>query len=152
MQNSMNAQYQQAANYPTFALIFGIGCALIAFAGFLLPWIIIKPSTVANLFNLGALTIMASFGFLWGPTEFMSRFLTGDKKYFTIGFTVSMVLCLYVSAIMRSYILTFIMLAFEVSFLLYFVASFFPGGRAGLSTLFKTACSMFGKCFKMLTG
>ena len=116
----------------------------------MIPWIVIKPALVANLFNLGAGTIMASFGFLWGPMELLKRFMQGAKKMYALGFLVSFVLCLYMSLIKQSFFMTLIVLCFEVSFLMYFICSFFPGGQQGLNTLLKTGRAMVSKCFKMV--
>jgi len=66
----------------------------------MLPWILIKPSAVANLFNLGSLTILASFAVLWGPRVFfLEKFMVGEKKFYAVGFTISLLLCIFFSVI-----------------------------------------------------
>ena len=65
--SSLGQQYTQMQNYPYFAVLFMIGLGFISLSFFMLPWIVVKPTAVANFMNLGSLTIMASFAVLWGP-------------------------------------------------------------------------------------
>lgn len=65
--SSIGQQYSQMQNYPYFAVVFMIGLGSISLSFFMLPWIVVRPQAVANLMNLGSLTIMASFAVLWGP-------------------------------------------------------------------------------------
>ncbi len=137
----------QSKNYPRFAIIFAIGVGFIILAVFMLPWIFFKPSSVSNLFNLGSITIMASFAVLWGPAEFVKKMLfSGEKKFYAIGYLISLVLCIYFGVIRQSYIMTFVTLILEIGFLLYLVACFFPGGKEGLTSCLKAAWSMIKSC------
>jgi len=115
----------------------------------MLPWIIIKPSAAANLFNLGSLIILTSFAVLWGPREFfLGKFLAGPKSLYAAGFLISLLLCIYFSVISGSYIMTFVCLIAEICFMLYFVASYFPGGKEGITAMLKAAWGMITSCCK----
>ena len=115
----------------------------------MLPWVVINPSGVANFFNVGSLIIIASFAILYGPEEFFKRrLLKGPKKGYIIGYLVSLVICLYASIIRGSFILTFLALMAEFGFMLYFIASYFPGGRDGMTKLLKAAGSLLVSCCK----
>ena len=56
-----------------FALVFLIGVGFISLSMFMLPWIVIKPQSVAMLFNLGSLLVMGSFYVLWGLPELLKK-------------------------------------------------------------------------------
>ena len=115
----------------------------------MLPWIFFKPSAVSNLFNLGSLTILGSFAYLWGPREFFfNKFLVGPKKFYATGYLITLLLNLYFGVIKGSYIMTFLTLFIEIGFMLYLVASYFPGGKEGLTKALKAAWSLLVSCCK----
>ena len=126
---------------------FGIGLITIAF--FLLPYFVLAPQKVSMLINLGSISILCSFGFLKGfYNYFVVELLCGPRKLYAIGYILSIVLSMYASVIKKSYIATIITLAFEVVFLLYFICSSFPGGRTGLTYMFKCVRGGCMSCFK----
>ena len=113
----------------------------------MLPWILISPSSVANLFNLGSVIILASFAIFHGFEEFFLRkFMVGERKFYAVGYCVALILCIYSSIFADSYILTFVCLAAEIGFMMYFVASYFPGGKEGLTKCLKAAWEMIKGC------
>ena len=135
--------WKTAANYPQFAMIFIAGCLLIFLSICMLPWVVLKPTSVANLFNLGSITILISFAVLKGPKEFcIDQFLCSERKFYAIGYFVSLSLCFFFSVFMKSVIIMLLSLAVECGFLIYFLASYFPGGTEGITYMFKTAYSV----------
>ena len=113
----------------------------------MLPWVLINPGGVANCFNLGSLIILASFAIFWGFEEFFyKKFLVGPKKFYATGYLISLLVCLYASIVADSFILTFLSLFAEIGFMAYFVASYFPGGKEGLTKCLKAAWQLVTAC------
>ncbi len=133
----MNEVIETSKNYGKFAVIFLVGCFFVFLSLLMLPFIIFKVRTVANLFNTGAITIFISFTVLWGAREFcLNRFLNKARSLYAIGFLASLVLCVYYSFFKESYLMTLITLIAELCFVIYFVASYFPGGIDGVKSMF----------------
>lgn len=138
---------EQYKNYGRFAVIFVIGCFLIFISILMLPFIIFKVRAIANTFNAGAITILISFGVLWGAREFwIDRFFYSSRSIYAIGFTTTMGLCVYFSFLKESYFMTLILLVLELSFLLYFIASFFPGGIDGVTKMLSAGWTTITSC------
>ena len=127
-----------------------IGCLVVVCSVAMLPWIVVSPGSVANLFNLGALIIMASFVIFYGIEEFKRRFLAGNQKAYAIGFIVALVLCFYFS-FSGSYFMTIVLLVAEYILIAYYIACYFPGGREGVTHMLKAFWSYFQACFKKQT-
>ena len=109
----------------------------------MLPFIIFKVRAIANLFNAGAITILISFGVLWGAREFwLDRFFYSSRSIYAFGFTSTMGICIYYSFFKESYLMTLLTLIAELGFLLYFIASYFPGGVDGVTKMLKAAWTM----------
>ncbi len=109
----------------------------------MLPFIIFKVRAIANLFNAGAITILISFGVLWGAREFwLDRFFYSSRSIYAFGFTSTMGVCIYYSFFKESYLMTLLTLIAELGFLLYFIASYFPGGVNGVTKMLKAAWTM----------
>ena len=96
---------------------------------FLLPYFVIAPQKVSMLISLGSMCILGSFGFLKGfYNYFIVELLCGPRRYYALGYILSILFSLYASMIKKSYLLTMLTLVLEVVFLLYFICSSFPGG------------------------
>ena len=65
-----------------------------------------------------------------------------------MGYLMTLLLNLYFGVIKGSYIMTFVTLFIEIGFMLYFVASYFPGGKEGLTKMLKTLWSLILSCCK----
>ena len=59
---------------------------------------------------------------------------------------ISLVLTLYFAVVADSFIGTLIFFILELVALAYFIGSFFPGGREGVSHFFKTLCTGITSC------
>ena len=125
--------------------LYMTGCLFLFIAVWFLPWIVVAPRKCANLVNVGTLLILASFSVLKGPYQFLVQDLLCNKKVgvFAILYLLSLLLTLYSAMILKSYVLTIISLVVEIVCVLYFVASYFPGGRKGMNY-------MFGLCWSMI--
>lgn len=145
----MSATVEFQRNYPIFLVMFFFGIGLMVLSFFLLPYFVLAPQKVSMLINLGSLCILGSFGFLKGfYNYFVVELLCGPRKVYAFGYLFSIVLSLYASVIRKSYLMTMFTLLLEVFFLLYFICSSFPGGRTGLTYLFKFIKGGCTTCFK----
>lgn len=145
--NTIDVQYHQLATYRHFCCIFMVGVFFIFMSFCMLPTIVVTPTTVANLFNIGSIAILISFAVLWGPKEFcLDRFLFSERQQFAVGYFITLLMCLYFG-ITKSRILCIITLLAEFVFMLYFIASYFPGGKEGVTKLLQTFWSVIKSCF-----
>ena len=92
--------------------------------------------------------ILFSFGVYYGWREFfIEKFFVGPKKGYAYGFCAALVACIYFSLIDES-LMTIVALLAEVGCMLYYLASYFPGGTDGITTMLKGAWSMLTSCCK----
>ena len=113
--------------YPYFIGLFCLGIFFLFLALCFLPFIVIAPRKCANLINVGSLCILGSFAILNGPQEFITK-LIKEKGLFFVGYIGSIIMTIYASMVLKSYILTIVFLVVEVVCLLRFMCSYFPGG------------------------
>ena len=132
--------------------LFCCGCLFIFLAFCFLPWIVVAPRKCANLMNVGTIMILCSFGLLKGWYKFFVEDLLCNKEkgVFAWVYVLSLIMTIYTSMIIKSYVLTLVALAVEIICLLYFVCSYFPGGNTGfkymLKALWAMTKSMFNAC------
>ena len=124
--------------------MFLIGSLFLILSFFFLPVFFVMPKKTSLLFNIGAICIMCAFGIQNGFKDFfIDKFFKAERprNFIAIGFTISMILCIVCALVWDSFIGCMIFLVIEFVSLIYFVASYFPGGTAGVSVFFKTVCS-----------
>ena len=102
------------------------------------------------LINLGSLCILSSFGALKGYYNYLiGELLCGEKRWFSVGYLLSIIGSLYASIIIKNYLITIATLICEIIFLLYFVCSSFPGGQRALSFILQMIVSTFRKAVRI---
>jgi hypothetical protein len=126
-----------------FIAIFFVGIMLITLSFTFLPVLVISPQKFALLFAFGSLVIMGSLAFLKGPKALASQLMQREKLPFSGTYIVGLVGTLVATIILRSFILTAIFGIMQAVALLYFLASYVPGGKAVLN--------FCGKCTSRLT-
>lgn len=127
----------------TFVGIFFVGCLLITLSFSFLPVLVISPQKFALLFAFGSIVIMGSLAFLKGPKALASQLMQREKLPFSSAYIVGLVGTLVATIVMRSFILTAVFGIIQAVALLYFLASYVPGGKAVLN--------FFGRCTSRLT-
>jgi len=127
----------------TFVGIFFVGCLLITLSFSFLPVLVISPQKFALLFALGSLVIMGSLAFLKGPKALASQLMQREKLPFSSAYIVGLVGTLVSTIVLRSFILTAVFGIIQAVALLYFLASYVPGGKAVLN--------FCGRCTSRLT-
>ena len=143
-------------NYPVFLALFFAGCGLIALAVVMIPaFLVFAPQKISMLLNLGSLSVLSAFAFLKGGfyNYFVKELLLNqeDKKrrLYTIGYFASIIVSLYASLILKSYLLTLLTMIVEMTLLLYFVCASFPGGHTGLNYMMSGVWSFVKSCLRI---
>ena len=100
--------------------------------------IILVPSKFAITFSVGSALILASLGALKGWQQMFGQMASKERLPFTAAYIGSLVATLYASLMMRSYVFSLLSCVAQVITLVYYVASFFPGGASGAQYVFGT--------------
>jgi len=116
-----------------FAGLFMLGFILISLSLSFLPLLPINPAKFALLFALGSLTMLGSVAFLRGPQAFFAIALQREKLPFSVCYGVGLLGTFWATLIARSYLFTGIFAFLQAVGLLYFLASFVPGGKSILN-------------------
>jgi len=116
-----------------FGGVFFVGVFLISMSFTYLPLLPIAPQKFALLFAVGSSTLMASFAILKGPQAFVGGLMARDKLPFSATYVVGLVGTLVATIVLRSYVFTAIFSIIQFIALLYFLASYVPGGQACLN-------------------
>mmetsp|Transcript_17080 Transcript_17080/g.20570 ORF Transcript_17080/g.20570 Transcript_17080/m.20570 type:complete len:348 (-) Transcript_17080:886-1929(-) len=118
-----------------------------------LPVIVIFPAKFAICFTLGSILNMCAMAALKGPLQQMQHLMQWERLPFSATYIASMIGTLWASMVIHSYILSIAFCAIQVMALGYYLATYFPGGQAGLKaivqitvTTMKPFLNMFGKC------
>jgi len=126
-----------------FTGIFFVGMLLITLSFTFLPVMVVAPQKFALLFAFGSIVIMGSLAFLKGPKALASQLLQREKLPFSGTYIVSLVGTLVATIVLRSFILTALFGLTQAVALMYFLASYVPGGKAVLN--------FCGRCTSRLT-
>ena len=137
--------------YPYFAMLFGIGLLFLFLALCFLPMIMVAPRKCANLVNVGSIFILAAFSVLNGPKEFLINQLLCSKTQAlpSILYLCSLVSTVYASMILKSYFLTIVFMLVELLCLLFFICSYFPGGKTGFTYMIQFLCGSMRRAIGM---
>lgn len=100
--------------------------------------IILVPSKFAITFSLGSGLMIASLGALKGWKEMFGSMASKERLPFTAAYVGSLLATLYAALAMQSYVLSLLSCVAQVVTLVYYVASFFPGGASGAQYVFGT--------------
>eukprot|EP00850_Spirogloea_muscicola_P013358 SM000090S24320 [mRNA] locus=s90:236080:236829:- [translate_table: standard] len=132
----------------TFGVLVAAGAFFIslAFAVFL-PFLVLAPQKFALSFTLGCALVMASFFALKGPMVQLRHMTAPDRLPYTVFFVLSMAATITASVVYHNYVLSVAASGLQVTALLYYVVSYFPGGSAGIRFLTSTASSTLVACF-----
>jgi hypothetical protein len=129
--------------------MIGLGVVMIP------AFLVFAPQKISMLLNLGSICMLSSFAVLKGGfyNYFIKELLLNqeDKKrrLYTIGYFASILLSLYASLILKSYMLTLLTMIVEMTLLLYFVCASFPGGQTGLNYLMGTIWGFVKTCLRI---
>ena len=71
-------------------------------------------------------------------------FFNGERprNFFAIGFLICLIMCILMAVVWDSFLGCLIFLVLEFVMMIYFMASYFPGGLQGATNFFKTLGTM----------
>ncbi|KAI7845044.1 hypothetical protein COHA_001410 [Chlorella ohadii] len=119
-----------------FAFFLGTGVLFLAMAFFIfLPMIILAPAKFAMTFSIGSALCICSLGALKGWKTMFGHLLSKERLPFAGAYFGSLLATLYVSFVMHSYVFSLLFCVAQVLTLVYYVASYFPGGAAGAQSV-----------------
>uniref|UniRef100_A0A1D2AH93 Vesicle transport protein n=1 Tax=Auxenochlorella protothecoides TaxID=3075 RepID=A0A1D2AH93_AUXPR len=125
-----------AAQWTYFAVFAGTGVMFLLASLFVfLPLIILSPSKFALTFSLGSGLILASLGALKGWRQMAGHMTAKERLPFTAAYLGSLVGTIYAAVVMHSYVFSIIFCVTQIITLLYYLASYFPGGATGVQYL-----------------
>lgn len=134
------------ATLAKFAGVFFVGIFLISTSISFLPMLPIAPQKFSLLFAFGSMTLLSSFAILKGPSNFASSLIEKQRLPFSATYAVGLVGTLIATILLKSYILTAFFGGLQAFALLYFVASYVPGGQACLAMCGNCCSKGFGRC------
>jgi len=123
------------------SLLLGAVCFGLAVS--FLPMLVINPRKFSLLFSLGSVFTISSFSFLYGPYNHLVHLFTKERLPFTVVYLSTLIATLYFAMGLQSAILTPIAAVLQVIALTWFVISYIPGGKAGLSFFTKLFTGFF---------
>eukprot|EP01031_Cornospumella_fuschlensis_P026713 gene26713-32281_t len=129
------------------ASIFG---ALAVFVG--LPTLILRPSKFVICISLSTLLAASSVIVMQKPSAFISSLTTGgiSKSMPVIVLLVSQLATVYVTVFVHKYFFVLTAAAVQILCLLYYLASFIPGGVQGLHVLLRMMWALGSAAVKPL--
>ena len=132
--------------------IFFLGAIQISVAFAFLPMIAVAPMAFAGLTTMGSLCIMGSIAWLRGPMSFGKKLLKKEKLPFSLLYFVGLMGTLYATIVKRSLVLTAFFGVIQAFGLLYFLASYIPGGKACLNIVGKMCTKTAKQCVRCISG
>lgn len=137
-----------------YSLFMLIGSALfLMLAIFIgLPTIVVRPSKFVMCMSLSQGLAFGAVVTLQKPSAFLANLLeSGPAKAAPVVVLVSsLIFTLYTTIFIHSYILTIACGILQLLCIIWFLASFIPGGTTGVLTLFKTAFTVVSTFLKPL--
>lgn len=160
---TVQAQVESAQFIPSstqwtyFVALGGFGALFLVLAFVLfLPVLVVAPAKFALTFSIGSGLVIAALGALRGYGRLFKQLVATDRLPFSAAYVASLVLTLYCSLFVRSYLLSLLFCGIQVVTLVYFLASFFPGGTSGarflMGGLGKGALSAGGALARTVVG
>jgi hypothetical protein len=137
----LSASFRVRIRNAVYLLLGSIlfGCFAI-FIG--IPTIAVRPSKFALCSTISTLLAIASIIVLQTPTTFLDNIWTSGRGVSLCCLCLSSLMSIYFTIFVHRYILTLSMAGVQVFCLIWFIASFIPGGRRGLSLLLRATFSI----------
>ncbi|XP_028393652.1 protein transport protein SFT2-like [Dendronephthya gigantea] len=118
-----------------FFLFLFLGMFCFGMAAMLIPFIILKSRKFVALYTMGSVFTLGSFSLLWGPYHHLKHLLSVERLPFTVTYFGSMSATLYVAIFMKSTLLTLFCAVIQVITLIWYIASYIPGGTSGMKMM-----------------
>jgi len=128
--SGLSALALSPAKLAQFGGVFFVGVFLLSMSFSFLPMLPVAPQKFALLFAFGSMTLLSSFAILKGPAAFAESLMQREKLPFSVAYLVGLVGTLAATILLKSYLLTAVFGLVQAVALLYFLASYVPGGQA----------------------
>mmetsp|Transcript_14654 Transcript_14654/g.22112 ORF Transcript_14654/g.22112 Transcript_14654/m.22112 type:complete len:231 (-) Transcript_14654:54-746(-) len=134
---------QAFRNRMKYSIYLLLGSILFAVLGIVvgLPTIVLRPSKFVLCITLSTLMAVASVIVIQTPTVFVDSLLKSGKDRIAsvVGVVFSSLVTIYVTVFVKRYVVTIAFAAIQILCILWFIASFIPGGSKGLEILLRTS-------------
>jgi len=128
--SNLSALTISPTTWAQFAGVFFVGTLFIMLSLSFLPVLLLSPQKFAVLFTIGSMTMLSSFVIFSRPKAFLTSMSQRDKLPFSAMYVISLIGTLWATLLLRSLVLTAVFALIQAVALLYFVASYLPGGKA----------------------
>lgn len=128
--SGLRAMVVSPSKLAQFGGVFLLGMFLVSMSLSYLPLLPVSPQKFALLFSFGSMTLLGSFAILQGLDGFTKGLLEREKLPFSASYATGLIGTLVATILMRSYLLTAVFGVLQAVALLYFLASYVPGGQA----------------------
>jgi len=125
-----------------FGMSLTLGIVLFSLAAMNIPFLILRARKFALLFSMGSVSVVCSIGFLIGPVNYLTHFLSRERLVLSTTYLASLLATLYSSLLLQSTLLTVPFAIIQILAVVWILVSYIPGGQTGLrfmSSLFTTA-------------
>eukprot|EP00160_Parvularia_atlantis_P001421 Unigene11137_Nuclearia_a/m.34087 Unigene11137_Nuclearia_a/g.34087 ORF Unigene11137_Nuclearia_a/g.34087 Unigene11137_Nuclearia_a/m.34087 type:complete len:208 (+) Unigene11137_Nuclearia_a:102-725(+) len=116
-----------------FAALLAGGAACLGLAFLTLPMLVLRPGKFAVSYTVGSVLVLASFAMLTGPVAYAKSLVANDRVAFTAVYFGSLGMTLYSAIFAYNYFFVVLCALVQLVAMLWYVASFFPGGVAAFS-------------------
>lgn len=130
-ESAFNLSYFERVSLFAITMIGSFACYALCLA--LFPVLSLKPKKFALIWTLGSLLFLLAFALLNGFTKFAQHLVSPDRRFFTMGFVLSIVLTLVFSLGWKSNILVIVACVAQFIASIYYTVSYAPFGRQGLN-------------------
>lgn len=136
----LSASFRKRLTHSLYLLIAsGIFAALAIIIG--LPTILVRPTKFVVCITISTILAASSVIVMQKPSVFFSSLLKGNPSSSVpvIGLGLSLFFTLYIAIFVHKYVYVLMAGVFQVICLLYYLATFIPGGTKGLTVLLKAS-------------
>ncbi|KAJ3259811.1 Vesicle transport protein [Boothiomyces macroporosus] len=128
--------------YVGFMILLGTSGLFLFISLFSLPLLLVAPAKFALTYTMGSLMFLLSFSILNGWRAHLKHLFCWERAPFTTSYLVSMMGTLYFSMIHPSYIPVIFFTVLQVIALLWYLASYLPGGTSGMKWITSRTLSL----------
>jgi len=106
-------------------------------SSFFFPVVLVVPAKFAFTFSLGSICFMMAFALMQGPTAWAKAVCSYERLPFTIAYYGSIFGTFYSAVVWRRYLVIVFFSWVQIGCLIWYGATYLPGGRMGLRLIYK---------------
>ena len=134
-----------AQRFQLFLLFMAGSAVLFSISIFVfLPVAILMPGKFASGFSFASVFFMLALALLRGPRTTLMGLLVPERLPFTAAYLGSLILTLYATLVVQSYLLILLAVMVQGAALLWYGSSFLPGGTVGMALFSRFAARAVG--------